>query len=144
LNLLKLMAAVLVGCLGAAKPGAEVLLETPTSWDGGHLAYPEGQVRVTSAILRIDPGEQTAFHCHPVPTMGYVLSGSVEVVTAQGDKRRFDKGDALVEVMKTPHRGRAVDGPVELIVFYAGAEDVPNTVMPGSEEAKHWTCGTVD
>ena len=76
--------------------------------------------------------------------MGYVLSGSVDVVTGDGDKRRFNEGNALVEVMNTAHRGSAVDGPVELVVFYAGAEGVPNTVMPGSEEAKRWTCDTDD
>jgi hypothetical protein len=73
--------------------------------------------------------------------MGYVLSGSVEVLTASGDRQRFDEGSALLEVMKTLHRGRAVDGPVELVVFYAGAEGIPTTVLPDSKEAAIWPCG---
>ena len=120
--------------------GADVLLDTQTSWDGGPVNYPPGETRITSAILKIKPGEEPPFHCHPVPTMGYVLSGSVEVLTASGDRQRFDEGSALLEVMKTLHRGRAVDGPVELVVFYAGAEGIPTTVLPDSEEATTWPC----
>ena len=124
--------------------GADVLLDTRTSWDGGSVAYPEGKARVTSVILQIKPGEEPPFHCHPVPTMGYVLRGSVEVVTARGDRQRFDEGSALLEVMTTMHRGRAVDGPVDIVVFYAGAEGIPTTVLPDSKEAATWACGGDD
>jgi hypothetical protein len=32
--------------------------------------------------------------------------------------------------MHTVHRGRAIGGPAEIVVFYAGAIGVPVTVMP--------------
>jgi quercetin dioxygenase-like cupin family protein len=124
--------------------GAEVLLETQTSWDGGGLTYPTGKAQVTSIMLHIEPGEVPPFHCHPVPTMGYVLRGTLEVETELGDTRRIVKGSAVVEVMKTLHRGRAVDGPVDIIVFYAGAQGVPTTVLPGSEDARAWPCGMAE
>ena len=133
---------LLVGCLlGAPATRGDTLLESNTSWDGGAIGYPEGDARITSMILRLVPGEETPFHCHPVPTMGYVLSGSVQVTTEHGKTQRFNAGSALVEVMKTAHRGRAVDGPVELLVFYAGADGVPVTVIPGSKQAETWPCG---
>ena len=133
---------LLMGCLlTATVTRGDTLLESNTSWDGGAIAYPEGDARITSMILRLVPGKETPFHCHPVPTMGYVLSGSVEVTTEHGKTRRFDAGSALVEVMETAHRGRAVDGPVELLVFYAGAEGVPLTVIPGSKQTETWPCG---
>ena len=121
--------------------GADVLLETHNSWDGGALAYPAGKAQVTSVILHIEPGEVLPFHCHPVPTMGYLLRGTLEVETEQGDKVRVEKGDAVVEVMNTLHRGLAIGGPVDIVVFYAGAEGVPTTVLPGSKESKTWPCG---
>jgi quercetin dioxygenase-like cupin family protein len=121
--------------------GADILLETQTSWDGGDLAYPMGKAQVTSVILHIEPGDEPPFHCHPVPTMGYVLRGSLEVETERGDTRRIGEGSAMVEVMNTLHRGRAVGGPVDIIVFYAGAEGVPTTVLPGSDDAESWPCG---
>jgi quercetin dioxygenase-like cupin family protein len=121
--------------------GAEPLLETYTSWDGGALAYPEGKARVTSVILHVEPDVDPPFHCHPIPTMGYVLRGTLEVTTEHGDTHRFNEGDAVVEVMTTLHRGRAIDGPVDIVVFYAGAEGVPTTVLPNTKDAATWPCG---
>lgn len=122
--------------------GADILLDTQTSWDGGALSYPDGKTQVTSVMLHIEPGEEPPFHCHPVPTMGYVLRGTLEVETERGDTVRLEQGSAVVEVMNTLHRGRAAAGPVDIIVFYASAEGIPTTVLPGSEEAKNWHCGS--
>ena len=121
--------------------GADLLLDTQTSWDGGNLAYPTGKAQVTSVILHIEPGDEPPFHCHPVPTMGYVLRGALEVETERGDTQRIEAGGAMVEVMNTLHRGRALGGPADIVVFYAGAEGVPTTVLPGSDDAAAWPCG---
>lgn len=118
--------------------GAEQLLETQTSWDGGALAYPQGPVEITSFVLRLEEGDQPKFHCHPVPTMGYVLSGSIRVETSNGKTAEFTAGQSVVEVMRTVHRGTAVDGPVEIIVFYAGTPDLPNTVFPDDDAANQY------
>jgi len=134
-------ALLLAGLATGTVYGAEVLLETNTSWDGGELAYPTGKAQVTAVMLHIDPGDEPPFHCHPIPTMGYLLRGTLEVETERGDTRRLEQGSAVVEVMNTLHRGRAVDGPVDIIVFYAGVEGVPTTVLPGSDDAKVWPCG---
>jgi len=115
------------------------MLQTTTSWDGGALAYPAGEAEVTSVILRIEEGQEPPFHCHPVPTMGYVLSGAVEVETREGKKAVFEAGQSVVEVMKTVHRGRALGGPVEIVVFYAGAVALPNTVLP-EDDPEHVYC----
>ena len=109
---------------------AEPVLKTTTSWDGGAIAYPEGQAEITSIILRIEEGKTPRFHCHPVPTLGYVLSGSLEVETTAGKKVALEQGQSVVEVMRTVHRGIATGGDAEIVVFYAGAEGVPATVFP--------------
>ena len=134
-------ALALFGLATGAAYGTDILLETQTSWDGGDLAYPAGKAQVTSVILHIEPGVEPPFHCHPVPTMGYVLRGTVEVETEAGNTRRFSAGSAVVEVMNTLHRGRALGEPVDIIVFYAGADCVPTTVLPGSDDAATWPCG---
>jgi quercetin dioxygenase-like cupin family protein len=113
---------------------AEELLKTQTSWDGGAISYPEGQAEITSFMLRIAEGQVPEFHCHPVPTFGYVLKGTVEVETQSGEKKTFKEGESVVEVMRTVHRGRAVGGSVEILVFYAGSTSLPNTVFPGDDE----------
>ena len=109
---------------------SEELLKSQTSWDGGAIKYPDGPAEITSFILRLEEDQMVRYHCHPVPTMGYVLQGTVEVETIEGKKIIFKEGDSAIEVMRTVHRGHALNGPVEIIVFYAGAVDVPTTVFP--------------
>ena len=44
--------------------------------------------------------------------------------------RTFREGEALIEVVNTIHTGRALGTqPVELVVFYAGVEGSPTTVL---------------
>lgn len=112
---------------------AAPLLSTTESWDAGSISYPDGQAEVTSIVLNLEEGKAAPFHCHPVPTMGYVLQGTVQVETKAGKTTTIAKGDALVEVMRTVHRGIAVDGPAAIVVFYAGAEGIPNTVLPSDD-----------
>ena len=118
--------------------GKELLKATHT-WEGGKIVYPQGNAEVTSFQLRIKAGEVTKFHCHPVPTLGYILSGKVEVETRDGKTKGFKEGESVVEVLRTVHRGKAIDGPVEIVVFYAGATDIPNTVLPESDQ-EHLYC----
>jgi quercetin dioxygenase-like cupin family protein len=112
---------------------ADVLLETSSTWEGGKIIYPKGEPEITSVILTVDEGEVTPFHCHPVPTLGYILQGSLEVETKSGKKVRFNKGESVVEVMRTVHRGHAINGPVEVVVFYVGEQSTPNTVLPDND-----------
>ena len=106
------------------------LLRASKTWQGGDIVYPEGSPVITSVKLKIAEGEATPFHCHPVPTLGYILKGKVEVETKSGRKTVFSEGESAVEVLRTLHRGRAIEGPVEIIVFYVGASEIPHTVLP--------------
>ena len=71
--------------------------------------------------------------------MGYVLQGEIEVETIDGRKVVFKQGESAVEVMRTVHRGHAIGGPVEIVVFYAGSASVPNTVFP-EDDPVHRYC----
>ncbi|ORU90501.1 MAG: hypothetical protein A6F71_05935 [Cycloclasticus sp. symbiont of Poecilosclerida sp. M] len=115
---------------------AEDLLQTEHSWDGGEIAYPSGPAQITSFILALKEGQKVGFHCHPVPTMGYVLKGQIAVETMGGKKVALKQGEAVVEVMRTLHQGHALGGDAEILVFYAGATDMPNTLMATDEGAK--------
>lgn len=128
------LAALSLPLLGQPEP----LLQTTTTWEGGKIVYPGGEAEVTAVILRINEGDEPPFHCHPVPTLGYVLTGVVEVETQDGKKRRISQGESVVEVMNTVHRGTAIEAPVEIIVFYAGAQGIPNTVLPADDPEHHY------
>ena len=128
----------LVVLLGVSRPAAALdptaairvtpLLKTTTSWNGRPLAYPAGQAEVTALQIEIAPGAETGWHEHPVPSFGLVLAGELEVTLKDGQVKRLHAGDALAEVVDTPHSGRNVGSePVKLIVFYAGAVGQPLT-----------------
>ena len=133
--MIKYLLLILLG-LHVSFTCAEDLLKSTTSWDGGDIYYPPGNAEITSFILKLEGGKEVPYHCHPVPTMGYVLKGSVEVETASGDKTILNQGESAIEVMKTVHRGIALNGPAEIVVFYAGAKGIPNTVMLDDENAE--------
>ena len=109
----------------------ELLLKSSKSWDGGSIDYPAGKPEVSILRIRLEEGEETPFHCHPVPTFGYLMKGTLEVKTGNGDTILIREGQAAIEVMRTLHRGKAIGGPVEILVFYAGAASQENTILGG-------------
>lgn len=118
----------------------EQLLQTDKSWDGGSFSYPKGEPEVTSIKILLQEGEQTPFHCHPVPTLGYIAKGDVEVETIDGKKIVLKQGESAVEVMNTWHRGKAVSGDIELVVFYAGQKGLGNTVAYSDSKTPDSPC----
>ena len=111
--------------------GVELILQTSQSWDGGAIAYPKGDPEISAIRLTLKEGEEAKFHCHPVPTLGYIAQGTVEVTTITGKSTRLHQGETAVEVMNTWHKGKAVDGDVEIIAFYVGVKGLKNTFRMG-------------
>ena len=130
------MLLVVLASLALSAQSAEQLIRTSSSWDGGEIAYPEGEAEITAIRLIAKGGEWAPFHCHPVPTMGYVLNGTVKVQLMNGQEATFKQGESVVEVMRTLHRGQGVGGDAELVVFYAGAEGLPTTFAHGEAGAE--------
>lgn len=117
-------------------PDVEILEQTSTSWDGSSLPeYPEGTPEVTVARLRIPPGTALEMHKHPVISAGLLLNGELTLVTADGDTTRLGPGDSAVEVVDQWHYGKNEgDTTAELVVFYAGVENVPNTIKTSNDQ----------
>lgn len=113
----------------------KVLLQGDSSWDGAPSTYDSKPLDTLSIYLKIAPGEALPFHCHPVPSFGYIISGELEVEKKDGSKKIFKKGDALVEVINTWHRGNNKSNikPVEIVVFYIGAKSKNDVTIPYSE-----------
>ena len=109
------------------KPIVHTLVQSECSWDGtAYDSYPAGRPEL--AVLKIDIPARTVlpWHTHPMPNVGYVVSG-VLIVERKADrkKHRFGPGEAVPEMVDTPHRGYTEDKPVQLIVFYCGTRDLP-------------------
>jgi quercetin dioxygenase-like cupin family protein len=126
-------AALLPFAAHAIEPSATVkvtpLLKTTQTWNGAPIKYPEGQAEISALMIEIAPGGETNWHEHPVPSFGMLLEGTLEVSLTDGRKKLIKPGEALAEVIATPHNGRNVGTtPVKLIVFYAGVVDKQLTV----------------
>ena len=80
--------------------------------------------------IKIPSGVTLPWHYHPVINAAVILGGRLELYLKNGTSKSFGPGEALVEVVNTVHAGQAV-GPdeVDLVVFYAGSEGQPSTVL---------------
>lgn len=103
------------------------LLESKTSWDGQPFHYPEGEAKLSAFKLTLEQGQESPMHCHPMPTFGYILKGKLQVTKASGEQVVFNEGDAVIEVMSSLHKGKALSQSVEALVFYAGNSELKTT-----------------
>ena len=84
-----------------------------------------GKPEVTVLKITIAPNTVMKWHSHPVPNVGYILSGVLTIEKKDGTKRKFVAGQAVPETVDSLHRGITGAEPVELIVFYAGTPQLP-------------------
>ena len=125
---------LLTGVFAAAQanpPGLTVdtLLETATTILGQDFEYPEGQAKITAAILTVPPHGTVPLHEHPVPLFVYVLKGAITVEYEGVGPITYRSGDSFVEAFQWPHQAHnAGRGVVKILTVYAGAEGVPNSV----------------
>ena len=101
-----------------------------TTTNGRKISYPKtDSPEVTVVRVNMPPNSETGWHLHPVPVYAYVLAGELSVELEGGEQHIFKEGDAIIEVVNTPHNGRNLGKvPVTLVVFYTGVEGGPNTI----------------
>lgn len=107
-----------------------VLAKTGSSWDGTPLpAYPNSRPEVTILQITISPGTTLPLHQHPVINAGVLLSGELTVITEDDRTLHLKAGDPIVEVVNKWHYGKNTGSEAAVIlVFYAGALDIPITI----------------
>ena len=109
---------------------ATQIKKSTTSSNGQKLDYLKtDSPEVTVLMVEIPAGGETGWHIHPVPVYAYMLSGAITVEMENKETYDFSKGDALLEVVNTPHNGKNLGTvPAKLVVFYTGEQGKPNTV----------------
>ena len=107
------------------------LIETTTSWDGKKLPnYLEGSPKITVLKIVIPPKTKLEVHKHLEINAGVLLKGTLTVISTHNDTLRLKAGDPIVELVNTWHYGvNEGNVPAEIIVFYAGVEGTPITVL---------------
>ena len=89
---------------------------------GVRIRTPHGQNLMLSYV-EFDPGAVVEAHSHPHEQGGMVVSGRMEL-TIGGETRTLGPGEMYLIPPDTPHRARAVGGPVvALDVFSPVRED---------------------
>jgi quercetin dioxygenase-like cupin family protein len=108
----------------------EVLAQSGYSWNGDALpAYPDGAPEVTILRITIPPGVRLPLHKHTVINAGVLLKGKLKVETPDGEVLHLSAGDTIVELVNKMHFGiNEGPGPAEIIVFYAGVQNLPITI----------------
>ena len=113
------------------------LAKTGLSWDGSHLPdYPKGTPEITILRIKIQPGAKLPLHKHPVINAGVLLNGELTVVTEDNRTLHLKTGESIVEVVNKWHYGKNEGNKMaEILVFYAGVQDMPIAVtdMPTIE-----------
>ncbi len=119
-----------VWALDANSINVEVLAKTSSSWDGNALPeYAKGKPEVTILKITIPPKTDLPLHIHPEINAGVLLKGELTVVTEDDKTLHLKAGDPIVEVVNKWHYGKNEGNvPAEIIVFYAGIQDMPITI----------------
>jgi quercetin dioxygenase-like cupin family protein len=109
---------------------ANTLLRATVNSVGQPIAYPrDGTPEVTAFLVEMASGEETGWHRHPVPLLGYILAGELTVHQATGDKRVVRAGEVSLESVGIVHNGVNEGAvPLKMIVFVAGLKDLPFTI----------------
>lgn len=107
------------------------LAETTMSWNGDSLpAYLEGTPKVTILKVKIPPKMELKLHKHNEINAGVLLKGEVTVISETKDTLHLKAGDPIVELVNKWHYGiNTSTETAEFIVFYAGVEGTPITVL---------------
>jgi quercetin dioxygenase-like cupin family protein len=113
-----------------AAPGVRTILSTGTTVTGEPIKYPSGaSAQFTSLAITLQPGQQTGWHTHPVPTFGYVLDGELTVDYGPKGQRVYRKGDGFAEATNEAHNGlNLTEKPVTILAVFAGMEGVKDSV----------------
>ena len=111
------------------------LAETTKSWNGETLpSYLKGTPKITILKITIPPEAKLKLHKHLVINAGVLLKGELTVIDEDNNSIKLKEGDALVELVNIFHYGKNEGNkPAEIIVFYAGNEGVPITVIKDDE-----------
>ena len=124
-----LVSGVKLGIGSDGKPSVAELLSTTRTIVGEPIVYPQGEGKITAAIVTMPPGQETAWHTHGVPLAGLILEGELTVEYKDKGSRTYRAGEAVAEAIGVPHRGRnSGAGPLRFFVVYMGAQGRPTTL----------------
>jgi quercetin dioxygenase-like cupin family protein len=114
----------------AANSVTKPIVRTAATIAGQPLRLPGGRAEMVASAVEIPAGGSTPIHQHPWSRFVYVERGPIRVVNHDtGKMRDFQTGEVFPEVVFQWHEGRAIAGPVRVIVIDLVPPGVNNTIM---------------
>jgi quercetin dioxygenase-like cupin family protein len=103
------------------------LLSADTTASGQPIKYPKtAHPLVTMLLVEIPPRKQTGWHIHRRPMVAYILSGTLTVQFQGGKSATYKAGQAMAEVLNTPHNGiNNGRETVKILVTVIGEKGIP-------------------
>lgn len=87
-------------------------------------SYPKETPEISVLKITIPAHTELPLHKHPIINAGYMVKGSLKVVTDENKVLHLKAGDALIEVVDKWHYGvNEGDEAVDIVVFYAGTKE---------------------
>lgn len=78
-------------------------------------------------LVEVKPGGQSGRHMHPVPTLVYVMEGTLTVELDDESRQKCQAGSAVLEVINTWHNARNMGRKsLKLLVIYLGEKGRAN------------------
>jgi len=123
--LLSLFLLFLTSAFSAENVESVTLAKSAQSWDGSSLPlYPKEAPEISVLKITIPAHTELPLHKHPIINAGYMLKGTLKVVSGENKVLHLKAGDALIEVVDTWHYGvNEGDEAVEIVVFYVGTKE---------------------
>jgi quercetin dioxygenase-like cupin family protein len=138
LILLAFISSCLYSCSKPSAKNIEVitLMETTKSWDSTYLpAYLDGKPKITILKFIIPPKTRLMPHKHLEINAGVLLKGKLRVISQNNDTLHLNAGDPIAELVDIWHYGENEGSePAEIIVFYAGVEGTPITILKDKDK----------
>ncbi|MFC5046197.1 cupin domain-containing protein [Aquimarina hainanensis] len=136
-----LISVLISGCYKDKTTTTQVisLIKTTKSWNGSPLPqYPEGTPEVTILKITIPPKTKLPLHRHPEINAGVLLKGALTVISEANDTLYLKEGDPIVELVNSWHFGKNEGNkPAEIVVFYAGVQGSPITILKDKDGHSH-------
>jgi quercetin dioxygenase-like cupin family protein len=88
-------------------------------------------------MIAIKPGGQSGRHIHPVPTLVYVMEGTLPVELDNGSRQKCQAGNAVLGVINTWHNAINMGRKsLKLLVIYLGEKGKANLLPGGNQLAR--------
>lgn len=97
---------------------------------GKPIQYPDTDMPlIVGRLIEFQPGEETGWHKHPVPTYTHVIDGTLTIEFEDGTREDHHAGNGFLDAMDVWHTGKNMGTtPLRVVVVVLGVEGKKNLI----------------